>query len=64
MITYKSICEKLGFDPITDDIEFKLADHEDDSVESPFSKLSFEELNVLTEHLMKNRDKLKRYMIK
>lgn len=64
MITYKSICEKLGFDPITDDLKFEFADHEDDSVVSPFSVLALDELKVLTKHLIANRDKLERYMIR
>lgn len=64
MITYESVCEKLGFDPITDDIDFfdNLPDHEDDSRVSPGSVLTQEELGVLTEHLIQNRDKLERYM--
>lgn len=62
MITYKSICEKLGFDPITDDFKLELGDHEDDSKVSPFSILSFEELKVFSSHLIANRDKLERYM--
>lgn len=64
MITYNDICEKLGFDPITDDIKLHTPSHEDDSVESPFAKLTMEELNVLTKHLMANRDKLERYVVR
>ena len=64
MITYKDVCVKLGFDPITDDVELHTPGHEDDSVESPFAKLSVEELNVLTNHLIANRDKLERYMVR
>ena len=64
MITYESVCEKLGFDPITDDVDFfdDLPDHEDDSRVSPGSILTQEELEILTEHLIQNRDKLERYM--
>lgn len=65
MITYESICNKLGFDPITDDVAFfmNIPDHEDDSRVSPGSILSEEELQVLTKHLIQNRDKLDRYII-
>ena len=63
MITYESVCEKLGFDPITDDVDIfdNLPDYEDDSGESPFKNLTMEELDVFTKHLIKNRDKLERY---
>lgn len=64
MITYKDVCAKLGFDPITDDVEFHTPGHEDDSVGSPFANLSVEELNVLVKHLITNRDKLERYMVR
>lgn len=64
MITYEEICVKLGFDPITDDVELHTPGHENDSVESPFAKLSSEELNVLVRHLIANRDKLERYMVR
>lgn len=66
MITYESVCEKLGFDPITDDIDFfdNLPDHEDDSRESPFSILTQDELRVFTRHLIQNRDKLERYTVR
>lgn len=64
MITYESVCKKLGFDPIVDDVEFfmNIPDHEDDSRVSPGSILTQEESDVLTEHLIQNRDKLERYM--
>lgn len=64
MITYKDVCVKLGFDPITDDVELHTPGHENDSVESPFAKLSVDELNVLVKHLIANRDKLDRYMVR
>ena len=66
MITYESICKKLGFDPSVDDIGYfrNIPDHEDDSRVSPFSVLSLEELQVLTEHLIQNRDKLERYVMR
>lgn len=66
MITYESICEKLGFDPIVDDVEYfmNIPDHEDDSRVSPFRILSLDELRVLTKHLIQNRDKLERYVIR
>lgn len=63
MITYESVCEKLGFDPITDDVDIydNLPDYEDDSRVSPFSVLTQDELRVFTKHLIQNRDKLERY---
>ncbi len=64
MITYKAVCAKLGFDPITDDVELHTPGHEADSVGSPFASLSAEELNVLVKHLIANRDKLDRYMVR
>jgi hypothetical protein len=64
VITYKDVCEKLGFDPITDDVELHTPGHEADSAESPFAKLSAEELSVLAKHLIANRGKLERYMVK
>ena len=66
MITYEAICKKLGFDPIVDDIDYfrNIPDHEDDSRVSPGSILSQEELQVLIEHLIQNRDKLERYVIR
>ncbi len=66
MITYESVCKKLGFDPIVDDVDFflNIPDYEDDSRVSPGSILSPEELKVFTNHLIQNRDKLERYMVK
>ncbi len=48
-ITYKSICDKLGFD--VDTYEIPICDTEDDSEESPFSRLTFEELCFLTDRM-------------
>ena len=47
MITYQSICEKLGFDPIAENeaIYNNTPSYEDDSIENPFSKLSLDEVN-------------------
>ena len=66
MITYESVCNQLGFDPIVDDVDFflNIPDHEDDSKASPFSILSPEELKVFTKHLIQNRDKLGKYIIR
>ena len=49
MITYKSICEKVGFDPIlgNTDIYDNIPDHEDDTMISPFSVLTIEERSFL-----------------
>lgn len=51
-ITYQSICDKLGFDPMK--YEPKVSDYEDDSKESPFSTLTLEESDFLCNYLMKN----------
>lgn len=50
MITWKSIIDKLGFDPreYTPTIQ---NDFEDDSVSSPFSKLTFEESDWLCQQM-------------
>lgn len=65
MITYEDVCKKLGFDPITDDIEYykNSHDYEDDSQVRPTSILTDEELEVYLQHLEENKDKLKRYII-
>lgn len=51
MITYKSICEKIGFDPIlgNTDIYDNLPDYEDDSRISPYSVLTIKELDFVLE---------------
>ena len=48
-ITYESICEKLGFD--VDTYQPPMADTEDVNGESPFRKLTFEELDFLTDRI-------------
>ncbi len=48
-ITYESICEKLGFD--VDTYKPAFSGTEDDSVDSPFRKLSIEELSFLTDRI-------------
>ena len=53
-ITYESICEKLGFD--VDTYEPTFSDTEDDSVESPFRRLSLEELDFLTDRIENKKD--------
>ena len=63
MITYDSICKKLGFDPLIDHIVISSATHEDDRVESPFAKLTAEELDILGDHLLRNTDKLEIYNV-
>lgn len=51
MITYKSICEKLGFDPLVDSLKYDLPGHEDDSMVNPFSVLSYDESLALYEYM-------------
>lgn len=48
-VTYKSICEKLGFD--VDTYQPPMADTEDANGESPFRRLTFEELDFLTDRI-------------
>jgi hypothetical protein len=50
-ITYEAICEKLGFD--VDTYQPLVSDTEDDSVESPFRKLTLDELTFLTNRIEK-----------
>lgn len=59
-ITYELICKKLGFDPLTTDSKEIYPQHKDsffidDAFESPFKKLSPEELDFLIEHYKKNK---------
>lgn len=55
MITYNSICEKLGFDLMKGEYKQKVSDFEDDSIVSPFSVLTDDESNFLFEYLLENR---------
>ncbi len=56
-ITYESICQKLGFDPIKDSDKINeeyrktYKGHEDDSQPSPFSVLNDEELHFLMNYI-------------
>ncbi len=54
-ITYESICQKLGFRPGIDKYDYDFSGHEDDSKESPYAKLSFDELEFLWEHMKRNQ---------
>lgn len=49
MVTYESICEKLGFD--VDTYEVPKANTEDGNGESPFRKLTVEELDFLSKRI-------------
>lgn len=59
MITYESICEKLGFDPIlgNTNIYDNLPNYECDSWVSPFSVLTEEELDFLYDYWIVKRKK-------
>lgn len=50
-MTYESICEKLGFDPLKEQPKYNYNGHEDDSQKSPFSVLTLEELDFLEGYL-------------
>ncbi len=54
---YKKICQKLGFDPITD--KTKHPSMEDDTRPSRFSVLTFEEKQALLEHLVEYNEQRK-----
>jgi hypothetical protein len=54
IITYKSICDKLGFNPM--EYEPKVSSFEDDSKESPFSILTLEESDFLCDYLIKKSE--------
>ena len=64
MITYEEICKKIGFDPIEKGLNYTVSDYEDDSKTSPFSVLSQEELDFLTDYLIQNRSKLEKFMVR
>ncbi len=54
-ITYENICKKLGFNP--EEYEYTYSGYEDDSKESPLAPLTFEELDFLSEYLIKKQKK-------
>ena len=56
-ITYESICRKLGFD--TDTYKPVVSDYEDDSKVSPFSVLTIDESEFLSDYLKKKYTKNK-----
>lgn len=56
-ITFESICQKLGFNPLTDKYDYKLSGHEDDSKPSRYSVLSFEEIDFLCNYMKANYKK-------
>lgn len=58
-MTYLGICEKLGFDPIVDGYKYKDSGHEDDTQVSPFSVLTLEESDFLSEYLLSHRNEMK-----
>lgn len=54
-MTYKTICNKIGFDPLVDGYDYKISNHEDDTQKSPFSSLTYEELDFLYRYLKEHR---------
>lgn len=54
-MTYKDICNKIGFDPIKDGYDYKFSGHEDDTQVSPFSVLTLEELDFLSDYIEKHK---------
>lgn len=53
-ITYDAICEKLGFD--VDTYQPPKGDTEDANGESPFRKLTLDELTFLTDRIEKSQN--------
>lgn len=54
MITYENICRKLGFDALSYQTKPKGTEY-DGEEQNPFSILSIEELDFLTDYFRKNR---------
>ena len=54
-MTYRDICNKIGFDPIVDGYDYKYSGHEDDTQISPFSALTLEELDFLSDYIEKHK---------
>lgn len=54
-MTYEKICNKIGFDPIKDGYNRKTYEEIDDTVVSPFSVLTIEEIDFLYNYLKKHR---------
>lgn len=54
-ITYESICKKLGFTP--GEYKYNFSGYEDDSKESPYAVLTLDELDFLSEYLIKKQNK-------
>ena len=58
-ITYESICEKLGFDPLVNPPIPVFNGHEDDSQPNPYSVLSIEESNFLMPYIAEAIEQMK-----
>ena len=56
-ITFENICQKLGFNPLTDKQNYKFSGHEDDSKPSRYSVLSLEEIEFLCDYMKANHKK-------
>ncbi len=56
-LTFDKICEKLGFNPLVNPPSRKLSGCEDDSKESPYAILTFEESDFLCEYMKKHHSK-------
>lgn len=50
-ITFESICNKLGYNPLVNPPKRSFGDYEDDSKESPYAKLTIEESDFLCEYM-------------
>lgn len=56
-LTFDKICEKLGFNPLVNPPSRKLSGCEDDSKDSPYAILTFEESDFLCEYMKKHHSK-------
>ncbi|MBR1824217.1 MAG: hypothetical protein IJ779_08300 [Ruminococcus sp.] len=56
-LTFDKICEKLGFNPLVNPPACNLSGYEDDSKESPYAVLTFEESDFLCEYMKNNTNK-------
>lgn len=58
-MSFSDICEKLGFDPIKDELPIVMTGHEDDSQPSPFAILTDEESDFLLDYMIEHRAEMK-----
>lgn len=57
-MSFDALCAKMGYNPLKDKYPNPIKDHEDDSQVSPFSVLSLEELEFMTDYLIAHRNEI------